>query len=186
MSKFGSRKEIKLGVGGTQYCIDAYLVDEVLKAIPSTLEIIGANILIGIERSSHKVVVPNKLKKLGVTYMRERQANLETNVTFYGPTAKSTILKNVSKISEIIGTDKRKAYFKTITLQNNEASVYFIRTTKEIKPDETDLRKKLKLLGAKSGQGKCSSIYAELGSIGKNYVCGIEEVIGRVAICRKA
>jgi hypothetical protein len=182
-SRIGSRKEFKQkGKTGIQYCIDAYLLTDVLSFLPKDVKIYGANVRVYSFGKTRKIPVPNKLRKLGVGYIHERSQWIDMSVVF-DETTKTTIEKNIKAICKITGFEYRKAEVKSITLANNEASVYFHKTTKEQYPDETDLRRKLKVLGAKTGEGKVHSLYSQLGA--EAIECQVEEVIVRTAICKK-
>ena len=183
MSRIGSRKEIKLGgTTGVQMCIDGYLVHEVLPMIPKSVNIVGANVMISIPGKSHKIVVPNALRRLGVTYMREKFASKEASLVF-DEVKPYLIEKNVKKICTAINADYKSAYFESLALSSQDASVRFHKMTKEIHPDETDLRKKAKVLGAKTGIGKVSNVYAALSA--SEYVCDFETIQVRIATCKK-
>ena len=76
-----------------------------------------------------------------------------------------------------------KAYFKFLLLSNGKGNVVFRLATKEIKPDSTDLRKKLKVLGATEGSGQVQSVIADLNA--KKYKCVIKEEPVKFVMCYK-
>ena len=183
MSRLGSRKEFKKDAkSGIQYCIDSYLLEETLKLIPKELNIYGINIVLGRKSSSHKIVVPTILKRLGVTYMRERPMGTEISLVF-DEINKSTIEKNTKRVCNIMNIDYRGAEVKSITLACKTGSVYFRQVTKEMHRDEKDLRRKVKVLAAISGENKVHDVYALISA--KQFRCEIQDVITRIAICTK-
>lgn len=166
-----------------QFVIDGTHIDEVLKQIPSTLKIIGAKLLCVKGTKTSHCIVPNALKKFGVDRMRVREASHEISWVF-DETTKSIIKENVEKTIKNQKLDINRVIFSYVVLQNSEAVGKFCRTSKEINPDETDLRKKLHVLGLTSGKGKISTLIQDLGA--KKYKCEIKETTARLLICSKA
>jgi len=184
MSKIGSKKEfpkLKRGVG-IQFCIDGVLVHEVLKMLPKNIKIYGARVFLKEFGKGNKIVIQNALRRLGVTSIFERRSTKDVSITF-DEVPREIIEHNTKKVCEMIGTNYLKAYFHTITLANKEASAQFSRTTKEIHPDETDLRKKLIVLGAIEGKGPVHNLFADIGAA--EFECSVQEVTVRTAICKK-
>lgn len=165
----------------TQFCIDGVLVDEVLKNL-NGVSIIGAKVYVGKAFSKHKCTIPNSLKKMGVQSMYEHVPAQEAIMVFDN-TNKATILEKVAEVCKYIDGDKSKAYFKYLTVSNGESTGKFERCTKEIKPYDEDLRRKLVVLGLTDGDGKISSLIATLGA--KKYECQITMEEKRVIICSK-
>lgn len=166
-----------------QFVIDAYQVEEVLSEIPSTLKIIQAQVLVNNNGHHRKVVVPNALRKLGVSHISERSERRQTSI-IVDEISKSALKDKVLEVCKIMNADINKAYFKHIVLSNDQGAVKFQYATKEIKPDETDLRKKLKVLGAILGVGRVQSVINELNA--KKYVCHIKEESVKFVMCKKA
>lgn len=165
-----------------QYVIDGYLVDEVLDQIPSTLSILGAHISVTGPQRNSKVVIPNAARKLGVSSMYSRAAQTAGRMTF-DQTSKSNIKTKVTEVCKVLGFVREKAMFKYITISNGKGVVRFNFATKEIKPDETDLRKKLKVLGATIGSGQVQSVISDLNA--KKYRCTIKEEPVKFVMCYK-
>jgi hypothetical protein len=164
----------------TQYCIDGVLVDEVLDNLPTGIEIIGCKIRIGTHLMQQKGIVPNNLRKYGCTYMRHSLPSTSAEITLDAVNPKQ-IKTSVGKVAESIGADPEKAYFQYIVLSNGESAGKFQRTTKEIHPDERDLRKKAVVLGLTDGQGKVQGLIRDIGA--KNFKCSWEEVTVRMVTC---
>jgi hypothetical protein len=172
----------KQGRTVTQYCIDGILVHEVLNQINSDIKIIGAQVMVGKGFSKHKVAISNRLKRLGVSSLRAHLPAQEASVVF-DETTKEAIQKNIEGVAKEIGADPDKAYFKYITLDNGTCKGKFERTSKEIKPYDEDLRRKLIVLGLTDADGKVSSLIADLGA--KKYECKIHFEEVRTIICSK-
>lgn len=166
-----------------QYVIDGIHVDEVLKQIPSNLQIIQAQILMGSGGRNRKIVVSNELKKLGVSHIHEQQERQRASI-IVDEISKDGLREKVSAVCKYMSIDPSRAYFNYIILSNKEGNVKFLKCTKEIKPDETDLRKKLKVLGATMGTGRVQSVLTDLNA--KKYVCKIKEEAVKFVMCSKA
>lgn len=166
----------------TQFCIDGYLVDEVLNQIPSGVKIIGAKVYLGKSFSKKKCTIPNSLKKLGVQSLYEHVPAQEA-IFVFDEIGKSTIKNRIEDVAKYIEADTSKAYFKYITLDNGECKGRFERTTKEIKPYDEDLRKKLVVLGLTDAEGKVTSLIHDLGA--KKYECKIQMAEVRTIMCSK-
>ena len=178
--KFATNERFKNQKDRNQYCIDGVLVKEVLDYIPKDLTIIGARIRVGTPFKRQKSVVPNKLRKYGCTYMVHSLPTTEAEITVDQVSA-TTIKRAIREVCKGINADPGKATFRYLTLSNGTATGQFTRTTKEMRPDERDLRKKANVLGLKEAQGKISTLIADLGV--KNYHCSWEEITTRVVTC---
>jgi len=164
----------------TQFCLDGYLVSEVLDGLPTGITILGAKVLIGAVHQRHKIVVPNRLKKMGVEKIEESVVSQQATLVFDQVT-KTTIKSMVKGVSDSMKIDPAAAFFKYLTLSNGEASGKFEHCTKEIKPDETDLRKKLRVLGLTDGEGKINTLISALGA--RKYACEIKMEEVRTIVC---
>jgi hypothetical protein len=165
-----------------QYCIDAYRIEEVFNQIPKDVNIIGASAVVGKGYNKHKIVVPTKLKKLGMQTMREHQPGIE-GIMVFDAVSVNAIRKAIKAACAELGVDYDKAYFKYITLSNGDGVGKFKRCTKEIKPDETDLRKKLIVMGLEDADGDIKSLIRTLGA--SAYRCSIKEEVVRTMTCQK-
>lgn len=166
----------------TQYCIDAYLFDEVMNLIPQEIKIQNIQLEAGTTFGKRKVIVPNHLKSLGVSYMREPYGQKEIYFNFEG-ISRAAIKKNVIEACSKLGLSRAMVKVRSIVLLYDGAEAYFVRTKKSIKPDETDLRKKLTVLGVVSGAGQMSKLYEKLSV--KQYSCKFETVETRIVRCAK-
>jgi len=184
MSSIGQTKIYKgNGKAGkvlTQFCIDGHLVDEVLKDLPKGITIFGAKVVVGKGFSKHKAKIPNRLRKYGVQQLNEHKPAYEAYLVFDQVT-RTTIKKSIHEVSKALDLNEEAAYFKYLTLSNGKGTGKFERTTKEIRPDETDLRKKLTVLGLTDAEGKVQTLIAEISA--KKYECQIKEVSTRTVIC---
>lgn len=166
----------------TQFCIDGVLVNDVLKQIPSDVKIIGVKVYAGKSYNKHRMAIPNSLKKMGVQTLSEHIPAQEATIVF-DETSKKVILKKVADVCKYIDGDATKAYIKYITLDNGSAKGKFERCTKEIKPYDEDLRKKLVVLGLTEAEGKIQSLISDLGA--KKYECKIQMTEVRTIMCSK-
>jgi hypothetical protein len=173
-------KNLKKDKTVTQYCIDGYLVNEVLDDLPTGVTIIGAKVLIGSVHQRHKIVVPNRMKRLGVQMIQESVATQQATLVF-DQVSKTVIKSKVAQVSRSMGVDPNLAFFKYITLQVTDATGKFEHCTKEIKPDETDLRKKLRVLGLEDAEGEVKNLIKVLSA--KKYMCTIQHEQVRTIIC---
>lgn len=164
----------------TQFCIDGYLVEEVLGMLPKNIKIFGAKVVVGTGFSKHKTQIPNRLKKFGLQSLRTHIPSYEGDLVFDEVSRKS-IKDSIKGVCEALNLKEEKAYFKYITLSNGTANGKFERTTKEIRPDETDMRKKLTVLGLTDAEGKIQGLVADISA--KKYHCKIQEVTSRTVIC---
>lgn len=165
-----------------QFVIDGYLVDEVLKQVPAGLKIIQAYVYAVDHKSTAKIAIPNSLKKLGVSSIYTAGSSKRVTLTF-DQTSKENIKNKLDQVCKLLNLDRNRAYFRYVVLSNGEGTVKFEHCTKEIKPDETDLRKKLRVLGATLGTGKVQSVISNLNA--SKYVCHIKEQPVRFIMCSK-
>lgn len=178
----GASKVIKYGgKTGHQFCIDGYLVDEVLKQVPSGIEISGAKVEIGTNLGTRSLPVHNSLKRLGVQKIHESLPNKRAFLVF-DHVNKSEISSATKKACEALNLDYKKAQFEYLLLQNKDGSGRFTRVTKEIRPHSEDYRRKLKVLGLTHGSGRVQDLISELGA--KKYFCEFREEVVKLAICR--
>ena len=164
----------------TQFCIDGYLVNDVLKGIPSDVNIVGAKVYAGKSFSKKRQPIPNSLKKMGVQSLYEHIPAQEAIIVF-DETNKKTILEKVADVCKYIDGDPEKAYIKYITLDNGSSVGKFERCTKEIKPYDEDLRRKLVVLGLTDAEGKIQSLIRDLGA--KKFECKIQMTEVRTIMC---
>lgn len=179
----GPKKLTNMKKDSHQFVIDGFLVDEVLSQIPNDIKIIQSRISCVVSPSNTKIVVPNKLRKLGVEYMRTRSYGKEIIIVM-DEAKPMTIKKNVDQACQEAGVPRARAFFQYIVLSNGEATGKFEHCTKEINPDETDLRKKLRVLGLVTGQGPVQGLISQLGA--KKYLCQVREETVRLMMCSKA
>lgn len=165
-----------------QFVIDGFLIEEVLKQIPSNIKILQAYVCLikrGVEK---RMVVSNHLRKLGVTTINQIDYTNKATLIFDEIT-REIIINNVKKVCQELNFDYEKAYFGYIVLSNGEATGKFTHTTKEVHPDERDLRKKLRVLGLVLGSGKVQSLVTDLGA--KKFTCSIKEEIVKMVMCSR-
>lgn len=165
-----------------QFVIDGYLVNEVLSQLPPTIKILGAAVLAYSSAPKHKVVVPNTLRKLGIGVIYERSSIKEIKFSF-DANSPEAIRRCVKEGCVKLNIDAAKAYFGYLLLSNGKGNVMFRHCTKEIRPDETDQRKKLRVLGATEGQGQVQSVISDLNA--KKYRCVIKEEPVKFVMCYK-
>lgn len=166
----------------TQFVIDAFFIDEVLSLIPDGINIIQAEIWLYKRDVDNRLMIPNVLKALGVIYMRESGMVKSTKLIF-DETTKEQIKRNVQKVATALDMPYSKAYFKSIVLSNADGAGKFEHTTKEIRPDDTDLRKKLRVMGLTSGQGKVQALVAAINA--KKFRCTVKQEAVRIVMCSR-
>ena len=182
--KLGSKKiaPVNMRKNATQFIIDGYTVEEVLKQIPDGIKILGAKIECYKSGASRKIHISNALRKLGVTYIREFNDGKNIVLNF-DETTPSRIKQNVKLACNLENLSYEKAIFKTLLIGNNEATGLFHHCTKEVRPDDTDLRKKMRVLGLISGQGKVHSLIQDIGA--KKFHCSFKEETVRIMVCER-
>ena len=124
----GRSKLAREGRDVVQYCIDGYLIDEVLEQVPSEVKIIGARVRVGQSYSKHKRQVPTALRKLGVQSLQEHTPALDAILVF-DEVSKSTIKNNVKAVCAKLKESPEKAYFMYLTLKNGVSTGKFVHTT---------------------------------------------------------
>lgn len=165
-----------------QFVIDGYLVDEVLSQIPASLTIIGASVYTVRREKSSKVVVPNVLRKYGVSHIWKQGSTTRTALIF-DQISKQALKDKIAHVCRVQGSEYQGSSFKYIILSNGKGTVKFEFCTKEITPDETDLRKKLKVLGAVMGQEQVQSVISDLNA--SKYKCVIRQEAVKLIMCSK-
>ena len=170
----------KKGRDATQFCIDGYLIEDVLKQLSDKVSIIGAKVVVGKAFSKKKIAIPNSLKAKGVMALTHNVPSKCAHMVF-DRIKGSVILKKVREVAKEIDSDADQAYFQYLTLDNGKGAGKFERTTKEIKPYDEDLRRKLVVLGLVDAQGNVNSLIKSLGA--KKYVCHITTEQKRVLMC---
>ena len=165
-----------------QFIIDGYLINEVLKQIPTPIKIVQAYVHLIQRGSEHRIAVPNALKKFGVSSIRAHEGGKMASMVF-DSISKAALQDNVAKACKALNMPYDKAYFQYIVLSNGESSGKFSHCTKEVRPDETDQRKKLRVLGLVSGAGKVQGLLADLGA--KKFHCSIKEQTIKVVMCSR-
>ncbi|MHA2047111.1 MAG: hypothetical protein ACW99G_20155 [Candidatus Thorarchaeota archaeon] len=185
MGRTGAKKLVPKSMKNkvaTQFCIDGYLVNDVLNQVPGDVTINGAKVYVGKSFSKSKQSIPTSLKKMGVQSLYEHVPAQEAILVF-DEVNKKTIKTKVADVCKYIDGDPDKAYFKYIVLDNGESKGKFERCTKEIKPYDEDLRKKLVVLGLTDAEGKVQSLIRDLGA--KKYECKIQVEEVRTITCSK-
>lgn len=165
-----------------QFVIDGYLIDEVLHQIPPKIKIIQAQVVLMKRGLEQRIAVPNNLRKLGVMRINDIGACKRAFMQF-DATSHTHLRDSVKQTCEALQMPYPKSYFKYIVLAIEGAACKFLHCTKEIKPDELDQRKKLRVLGATEGQGRVQSLLAELGA--KKFKCTIKEEPVKLIMCSR-
>lgn len=165
-----------------QFVIEGFLVDEVLSQIPTEIKIIQAYVYLTKRGVDNYITVPNKLRKLGVTSIRQVEP-VKTISMRFDVITKGELRKNVAEACKELEIPFSKSYFKYVVLSNGEGAGKFSHCTKEIHPDAADKRKKLRVLGLIQGQGKVQSLVADLGA--KKFMCSIKEESVKLVMCSR-
>jgi len=164
-----------------QYCIDAYLFGDVMKSVPKSISIESVSFELG---SSYKLrrraAISNKMRKLGITSCRQTVPSIEYGVRIDG-VGREALKKMAKELSKETNEDMDFARVSRLTLSYKESEATFNRTAKATKPDETDLRKKLKLLGLVSSEGNVVELIRELSA--SKYSCKFQRVFSDTIIC---
>ena len=165
-----------------QWCMDSILVDETLDDLPKGITIIGAKVRLGSPFTRARKIISTKLKKMGVTYLSSTVPSVEA-VLVFDQVAKGTIKQHVKAAAKEIGADYERAYFQYITLTNGQGTGKFQRTTKEMRPDDRDLRKKAVVLGLTEGEAKVQSLISDLSA--NKYFCKKQTIEVTTVLCSK-
>lgn len=165
----------------TQYCLDTRYLLETLANVPKTISIESLSFRIGSPYSRQvKRVVPNRLRKMGVSYILERPETVEYAGQLVG-LSKTSIVKAVREICSQINSDIAFVTVRMLILKFKNSSASFRDVTKEIRPDETDQRRKLKVLGMTTSEGNVAALIKELSA--KKYSCTFQRVFTTHIIC---
>lgn len=165
-----------------QFCIDGTLVKETLEDLPKGVTIVGARVRLGTQFKRQRAVVPTKLRKSGCCYMCHVLPSTEAELAFDQVEAK-TIIKASREVSKHIGCDADRAYFRYLTLSNGKSTGKFVRTTKEMRPDERDLRKKAVVLGLEDAEGQIQTLIADISA--NKYYCHKQTIEVTTILCSK-
>lgn len=183
--KTGSKKLIKSkhwkeGEILEQHCIEGYQVEKVLEGFSSDVTILKCDFVIGKFAAKRRVPISTKLEKLGVKLLYEHlpiryaYLHLENVVP-------QEIREVVSIVAEEICAPKESAYFKKMEIGDADGSGIFNLFTKEIHPDTTDRRKKVKVLGLTSVEGRIQGVLGKLSA--KKYECEVKIEQIKTVIC---
>jgi len=130
-----------------QYCIDAVYFPEVIKDIPKDVDIIEMRVRCGNPFGRTKLAVSKEMRKLGILYRSIPKPDCkEVDIKFEGLT-REQMAKNLKKICADENLDYSKAKVRSIVVTADGVTARFKEVKKEIRPDETDQRKKLNVLG---------------------------------------
>jgi hypothetical protein len=166
-----------------QYCIDAVHFTEVLNRIPSEVTINKLLFEIGNPLGKLREDPGVKLKALGVNYIRRPHDRKEYNGSFEG-ISRSKMTQNVKEICKEVNVLISDVRVVGLHIEHKDVKAYFKRVKKDIRPDTTDQRKKLTLLGMESYEGeKISGLIAAL-SLDK-YSCVYTPIDGIRIVCAK-
>ena len=168
----------------TQYCLDSQYVLETLKSLPNDVKVETLRFRIGTSHKSKRLTIPNKLSRLGVRYYRTSVPKLEAIGHFVSMT-RTKMKEFIHNIAQEMGdTDVQKACVETMTVSHKGVNASFARVKKEIRPDDTDQRKKLHVLGLTTHEGNLVDLLKAL-SLTK-YACKIDIRPTRVITCSVA
>ena len=165
----------------TQYCIDAQYALEVLCKIPKSIKIESLTFDVGMPMRRKKIVVPNALKKLGVTYMASSEPKIEVSGKVE-ECGRKEMATHIKEIANKFNYEPESVRVRSIKLSFNGTTAFFTSVTKAIHPDETDQRKKLRVLGLTSSEGNTAPMIQEINA--KKYSCTFEIVPVRRVICK--
>lgn len=166
-----------------QYCIDACMFDETLAEIPASVKIKKLWWKVGDPfGTKRRNEVSNKLKQLGVYYRSVPSVAKELNGCFED-LPRPTMKENLDKICELEGLDRQRVRVQRILLTYEDVEADFRRIRKQIKPDKTDQRKKLTVLGLEQNSGPIAKLIKQM-SLGK-YSCKVENVTVKRVVCNK-
>ena len=166
-----------------QHVIDGYLVQEVLKQIPPEIKILGGIIKISLINKKKRMIVPNILKQCGVQSIWVGDGAKDVVITF-DEISRNALIKNVKLACSRLNMPFERAYFSSLLLSNGQGNGRFEHCTKEQTPDETDLRKKLRVLGLVSGKDRVQSLIADIHA--KKFRCMIKEEPAKFIMCERA
>lgn len=165
-----------------QFVIEGFLINDVLNQIPDEIQILQAVVVITKRGTDHRVALSSRMRRLGITYIRQTEPVKTVHIKF-DVTRKAEIRKNVTQACMELEVPFQKSFFKYIVLSNKEGAGKFKHCTKEIHPDASDKRKKLRVMGLVQGQGKVQSLVADLGA--KKFKCSIKEEAVKLIMCSR-
>lgn len=165
-----------------QFVIDGYLIDEVLRQIPDEIHILSAEVWLIKREPDQQLTISTRLRKLGITRITQSSPFKQVRMGF-DAVKKSALRRDVLEACTEFGIPFIKAYFGSIVLSNGTGAGKFKHCTKEIHPDATDKRKKLRVLGLITGQGKVQGLVTDLGA--KKFKCTIKEEAVKMIMCSR-
>jgi len=170
-----------------QYCIDAVNFPDVIKAIPKEIDIISMRIRIGNPFGRSKLNVNTAMRKLGILYRTIPKPECkEVLVKFEGMT-RPQMIANLKKICENESLDYDKAKVRSMIVTHAGVTAHFKEIKKEIRPDNTDQRRKLNVLGLditeKMKDGHIAKLIRAMSLA--RYSCNMEKIEVYRIMCSK-
>lgn len=164
----------------TQHCIEAHYVDELLE-IPDEVKIESVQWEIGEMHKKNQIKVPNKLKLLGVNYMRQLHATQHLEGTFED-CSRDEIRRRMQMICKETGHNPKRFRVRYAKIAVEGAEATFKRVQKELRPTQ-DLRQKVKVLGLSTHTGNINKLLRAVSA--KKFTCQIDYVTTRTVVCSK-
>lgn len=165
-----------------QYCADVCYFNETLRAVPRSIKIESISFTMGnLMLKRKRKAVPNDLKRLGVTSSRETLNSTEHLVRMQGISSRKSLVDTARKLSGKLDEDLGWARVQRMELSYMGAKATFSKTTKAIHPDDSDMRRKLKVLGLTNSEGNIAPLIKELSA--KKYSCTFQRTFSDHIIC---
>lgn len=133
-----------------QWCIRETYVNEVLE-LPKELTIDAITFEIGFSLKRIVSTIPNSLRELGVSSLREPSASMEASGTLHG--SRSKLLSNAKGICSNLSLDYRHLRAKRLQISLNGTTAYFTRMTKTFDTGEDNKTKQVKVMGLIKHEG---------------------------------
>jgi len=127
-----------------QWCIKETYVSEVL-SLPSELTIDSITFEIGFSLKRTISTIPDSLKQLGVSSLREPCASMEAMGTLHGSRTKLT--SNAKDICKALSLDYRHMRVRRLMVSYKGTTAYFTRMTKNMDTGAEDKTQRIKVLG---------------------------------------
>lgn len=133
-----------------QWCIKETYVNEVLE-LPKDLNITSITFEIGFSLKRVVSTIPEALREMGVSSLREPSASMEAFGTLIGSRAK--MMANARAICRELQLDFRHMRVRRMTVAVNGTQAFFTRMTKNMDTGEENKTHRVKVLGLVKFEG---------------------------------
>lgn len=139
------------GKTGVQWCIKETYLNEVLAAMPKELSIDRITFEVGFSLKRIVSNIPQRLRNLGVTYLREPSASMEAQGVLVG--SRGVIEAKAQEICKTLGLDYRRVRVRRMQLSYKGTRVFFTSMCKTMDTGDDNRTYKLRVLGFVKAEG---------------------------------